>query len=334
MQSTELEVLQQSLRWLEQGHPVVLFTVVKTWGSAPRPIGSLLAVRADGQLVGSLSGGCVEADIRERVIAGEFQSAGELEYGVNKADSERFGLPCGGVLRIVQEPLQHPRVLQPAVQALQHRQLVGRKLQLASGKVSWFDATHDQALYYDEQYLRCVYGPRWRLLIIGAGQASQYLAEFALALNYQVITCDPRSEYAQMWQVNGTQLDTRMPDDAVRELAQDSRSAVVALTHDPKLDDMALMEALLSPAFYVGALGSKNNNAKRIKRLASLDIPSHALLKLRAPVGLPIGSRTPPEIAISVLAEMTAIRNGAEIELPVMTTQDWESSSPAAWQRL
>lgn len=311
MQNTELEVLSQTLQWLEQGQPVALVTVVKTWGSAPRAVGALLAVCKDGHLVGSVSGGCVEDDIMARVQADEFHCPTVLTYGVTTEQSKRVGLPCGGTIELVLEPLANVEDIKPAVTALEQRQLIARQLNLATGEVTWHSAETGQALhYYDAKVLRSIYGPSWQLVIIGAGQISHYLSEFALTLNYQIIVCDPRQEYAATWQIEGTQLDHRMPDDAVRAFVSDKRSAVVALTHDPKLDDLALLEALNLPAFYVGALGSQKNNEKRRNRLTKLGISEQALARLHAPVGLPIGSHTPPEIALAILAEMTAVRNG------------------------
>jgi xanthine dehydrogenase accessory factor len=149
------------------------------------------------------------------------------------------------------------------------------------------------------------------LLIIGAVQISSYLATMAQALGYEVTVCDPREEYRDGWKVDGAHLSTAMPDDAVTTLRPDSGTAIVALTHDPKLDDMALLEALRSPAFYVGALGSQRSNAKRRDRLAQhFGITPDELARLHGPVGLFIGSRTPPEIAVSILAEMTAAKHG------------------------
>jgi xanthine dehydrogenase accessory factor len=156
-----------------------------------------------------------------------------------------------------------------------------------------------------------LHGPAWRLLIVGAGQISSYLAQMAQALDYHVYICDPRSEYAAEWNVPGTTLVPGMPDDAVIALGLDPHSAVVALTHDPKLDDMVLLEALKSPAFYVGALGSRINNERRRERLLQyFDLSRAEVDRLHGPVGLSIGSRTPPEIAVSILAEMTAVKNG------------------------
>lgn len=315
MDSLELEVLSQTLQWLEQGTQVALVTVVKTWGSTPRPPGALLAVNATGSLIGSVSGGCVEDDLVTQVKAGLFTGPTLLQYGLSEAQSRRLGLSCGGSLELLVEPLTQVDSIKPAVLALQQRQLIARQVHLTTGQVSWPVVSQEAAMQYDGQYLTSVFGPSWQLLLVGAGQIARYLAEFALALNYQVVVCDPRVEYTATWQVAGTSLTPQMPDDAVRTLAQDRRSAVVTLTHDPKLDDLALLEAFSSSAFYIGALGSKTTSAQRRQRLLSLGVSEEALRRLHAPVGLPIGSHQTPEIAIAILAEMIAVRNESDFDL-------------------
>lgn len=314
MDSVDLEVLTQAQRWLGEGSPVALVTVAQTWGSAPRPVGALLAVAGDGRFAGSVSGGCVEEDLVANLRQNFPERADTVTYGVTAEEARRFGLPCGGTLRLVVEPLRDPGALEPVMEAVSARLPVARTLHLATGRASLATPVPGQATAFDGERLVAVYGPRWRLLIIGAGQLSRYLAEFALALDYQVTVCDPRSDYAESWSVAGAELTRDMPDDVVREMAPDARSAVVALTHDPKLDDMALMEALKSGAFYVGALGSRGNNEKRRRRLAQLELSPEEIARLHGPVGLPIGSRTPPEIAIAILAEITALRHGISLE--------------------
>lgn len=313
MDSVDLEVLRSTVAWLRAGQRVALVTVVATWGSSPRPVGALLAVAGDGRFCGSVSGGCVEEDLVER-IRNRFPAAPEtVTYGVSAEQSRRFGLPCGGRLELVVEPVADRDCLEAVLAAVEAREPIARRLDLKTGQACLVPVLREQTLAFDGATLTRVYGPRWRLLLIGAGQLSRYLAKFALALDYQVLVCDPREEYAQQWAVPGSMLLPDMPDDFVIKLGLDRRSAVVAATHDPRLDDMALMEALKSDAFYVGALGSKTNNAKRRQRLSLLDLKQKEIARLRGPVGLPIGSRTPPEIAISVLAEITALRNGIEL---------------------
>jgi len=234
-----------------------------------------------------------------------------LRYGVTADEAHRFGLPCGGTLELVLEPAPDAALLEQLAERIATGQLVQRRVALATGMVSIAGGSADDSLQWDGETLVTLHGPAWRLLIIGAGQISRYLATMAQALGYRVYICDPRSEYADGWDVAGSERIASMPDDAVTELALDPRSAVVALTHDPKLDDMALLEALKSPAFYVGALGSRANNSKRRQRLLQyFDLSQAEVDRLHGPVGLPIGSRTPPEIAVSILAEMTAVKNG------------------------
>ena len=315
MESADREVLTAAAEWLERGAGVYLVTVAKTFGSSPRPPGSLLAVRDDGLFVGSVSGGCVEDDLAERLKALKTLSAFPWveSYGVTPEQTHKFGLPCGGRLDLMVESLASAEPLRAILDAMASRRLIARRLCLATGEASLHPACRDEPFCFDGENLIKVFGPAWRLLLIGAGQLSRYVAEMAQALDYDVIVCDPRTEYAAGWTAKGAALDTRMPDDAVRALGADARTAVVALTHDPKLDDMALLEALTSNAFYVGAVGSKANNARRRARLAGLGLSRAEIERLHGPVGLPIGSRTPAEIAIAILAELTAVRNGVEL---------------------
>jgi xanthine dehydrogenase accessory factor len=290
-------------------------TVVKTWGSAPRPIGALTAIRDDGQVVGSVSGGCIEDDMIDRVRKGELvhEKPATTRYGVSAEEAKRFGLPCGGTIELVLEPLSRESGLDELMARVARHELVMRRLDMATGAVTLDSALWSDQLGFDGRTLTTVHGPRWRLLIIGAGQLSQYLAQMAQALDYHVTVCDPREEYADTWSVSGVEFKRGMPDDVVTESNLDGHSAVVTLTHDPKLDDMALLEALKSPAFYVGAIGSKKNNDARRKRLAEFDLSQNEIARLHGPVGLKLGCKTPPEIAVAILAEMTAIRNGVRI---------------------
>ncbi|BBL74437.1 XdhC family protein [Methylomagnum ishizawai] len=318
MDSVDLQVLAAARRWAAEGRRFAWVTVARTWGSAPRPPGSWLALREDGRVEGSVSGGCVEDDLIAR-MRGNRLGGGQpfvLAYGVTQEEAARYGLPCGGTLELVVEPSPDPAQLEELAARLGQRQLTQRQVDIASGTVVIVAAERGDALSWDGGRLTTVHGPRWRLLIIGAGQVSRYLAHMALALDYEIVVCDPRKEYGPGWDVPGTRLVTTMPDDTLFALEPDARLAVVALTHDPKLDDMVLMEALKLPAFYIGAIGSRLNNAKRRDRLARyFELSEQELARLRGPVGLAIGSRTPPEIALAILAEMTAVKNGVAVPL-------------------
>jgi xanthine dehydrogenase accessory factor len=312
MDSVDIEVLRSAEAWRKAGHRVTFGTIVRTWGSAPRPVGALVVIRDDGQVVGSVSGGCVEDDLIDKVRAGDV--ARDLPqlvtYGVTNEDATRWGLPCGGTLELVMEPVTEKSALGELLETIAKQQLVRRRLEMDSGRVALQAGSWRDTLEFDGKVLTTVHGPRWRLVLIGAGQLTRYLAEMARMLDYHVRVVDPREEYAGGWDVPGVPLDRGMPDDVIAQANLDGHSAVVALTHDPKLDDLALMEALKSPAFYVGAIGSKKNNDARRQRLKEFDLAEAEIARLRGPVGLYIGSKTPPEIAVAILAEMTAVRHG------------------------
>ncbi len=320
MESLDLRVLADALQWRLAGHGVTLMTVVETWGSAPRPPGALLALRDDGVVSGSVSGGCVEDDLIAQTKAASQAHAvaasraperpSMMAYGVSKEEAARFGLPCGGTLRLVREPLLDTHWVQELLERTTRHELVARQLTLSSGAVSLLPATRGQSMHFDGILLSTVFGPKWRLLLIGAGQLSQAVAQIALMLDFEVLVCDPREEYAPMMNLAGVSRVLGMPDDVVRELVPDAHTAIVALTHDPKLDDMALMEALRTDAFYVGALGSRRNQAARKQRLAEhFDLSAAELARLHGPVGLFIGAKTPAEIAVSVVAQIIQVKN-------------------------
>ena len=311
MMNQDLLILKTARDWLRAGHQAVLVTVAQTWGSSPRPPGSIMALRDDGHVAGSVSGGCVEDDmiiqVREQGIP---RQAGVVSYGVDQDQARRFGIPCGGTLRLVQEPLSTPDKLDELLELLAQGQLIRRTLQLSDGSVALDKAQAGQDLELTETQFTAIFGPRYRVLLIGAGQLSALLAQIALSLDFAVTVCDPREEYYDEWAVAGAELVRTMPDDTVLAMKPDERTAIIALTHDPKLDDMALMEALNTPAFYVAALGSKLNNDRRRERLLEFDLTVEQIERLYGPAGLFIGSKTPAEIAVSIAAQMVAVQRG------------------------
>ncbi|MCM2336013.1 MAG: XdhC family protein [Pseudomonas sp.] len=313
MDSVNLEVLRQAVAWSEAGVPVTLATVVRTWGSSPRPEGALLAIAGDGRLVGSVSGGCIEDDLLDRLRTERPSRPEHVTYGITADQTRRFGLPCGGKLELVLEPVARGNRLADTLAAIERGEMVARRLDLASGAVDLLGDVPNNAVQFDGRTLVAAFGPRWRMLIIGAGQLSRYLAEFALALDYQVTICEPREEYRESWTVPGATLTTEMPDDAVTALRPDRRTVIIGATHDPKLDDLALIDALRTNAFYVGAIGSRANSERRRERLKLFDLSDADVDRLHGPVGLPLGSRTPPEIALAILADITARRNGVTL---------------------
>jgi xanthine dehydrogenase accessory factor len=315
MDSIDLEVLHACAQWIQDGFRCEYVTVVRTWGSSPRPEGATMAIREDGLVVGSVSGGCIEDDliaaVREKGITRSVPEV--VTYGISADEAHRFGLPCGGTIQLVVEPLGPHSRMDELLALAQRRVLTRRTLKLETGAVELSTASAEEQLRMEEGSLVTLHGPRLRMLIIGAGQLSQFLAQIAVGLEYQVTVCDPREEYRGSWALEGVDVVHAMPDDLVLEMKLDSRSAVIALTHDPKLDDLALMEALKTDAFYVGAIGSRVNNARRRERLREFDLTEAQIAKLHGPIGIYIGSKTPYEIAVSILAELTAVKNGVAL---------------------
>ncbi len=311
MRSLEAEVLASARDWLRAERSTWLCTIVAATGSSPRPPGSMLACRDDGVQCGSLSGGCVEEDLLQRLVAGEY--AGDptrvVDYGVSAEENERLGLPCGGRLTVLVQALEKKDLdwLETVLAALAERRAVQRETDIATGSTRLQDSPRYLELAWDGECLRQSLGPKQRLLLVGAGQLSQSLAELALAMDYEVLVTDPRDTLREQWQGPAVPLLAGMPDDAVRAEVTDNRCLVITLTHDPRIDDMALMEALEGPAWYVGALGSRRTSEKRRQRLRQLGLGDTALARLHAPVGLDIGSKTPLEIAVAVLAELTQL---------------------------
>ncbi len=315
METQEQFVLGQLLNWLRRGDPVWLCTIVGTIGSSPRPPGSMLAVNQHGAIAGSLSGGCVEDDLIEKLCGGERLDKPLLrEYGVTAEENERLGLPCGGRLKVLIEPLPPSAdvVAQVAsvLDALAQRRCCERVVDLASGATRVAACDRYQRLQIDDTTMRHFFGPHFQLLLVGAGQLARTLSQMALMLDYRVLVCDPREDRIEQWDLPGVELIRAMPDDVVRERIHDDHSIVITLTHDPRIDDMALMEALTHPLFFVGALGSARTTMKRRARLVELGLSDEQLARLHAPVGLDIGSKTPAEIAISILAQLTQLRFG------------------------
>jgi xanthine dehydrogenase accessory factor len=333
MEDLDTLVLRTALNWQATGLPVVLVTVARTWGSSPRPPGSLMAINGRGETVGSVSGGCIEDDLIQRIREGGVNAVctnpepTTLRYGISADQAHRFGLPCGGTVELVLEPVSAHSQLDALLDACVKRRSTERTLDLRTGRVELREGRRDGVPQLSETHLTTYLGPQFRLIVIGAGDLSRFLCQMALSLGFEVIVCDPREEHRASWQLDGVVLSREMPDDLVLRLQPDARTAVVALTHDPKLDDLALIDALQSDAFYVGAIGSRRNSAQRRERLHEhFDLAEPALQSLHGPAGLYIGSKTPAEIAVSIMAEVVAVKNGVQLsaskQRPVTLTFD------------
>jgi len=345
MENLDVMVLRTLRDWRLSGKRALLATVVRTWGSSPRPVGSIMALSEDGLVVGSVSGGCIEDDLiyqytqayaaaarpADAEHAGSPQSDTKtipsgppafIKYGVSADEAHRFGLPCGGTLELLLEFDPIAADLASLVTSLEAGQLMQRQVSLKDGTVTLTTSAAPAELSVSASELVNTFGPEYRMLLIGAGQLTEYLATMALFSGFAVTVCDPREEYRSAWAVPGAKVLSEMPDDVVTAFKPDRRSCVIALTHDPKLDDLALLEALETDAFYIGAIGSRRNNDARHQRMAEhFDLSDAKLQRLRGPIGIYIGSKTPSEIAVSVMAEVLAVKNGVELPRDMAVAQ-------------
>ncbi|MFE8073106.1 XdhC family protein [Marinobacteraceae bacterium S3BR75-40.1] len=310
--SPQQAVLEQTAQWLRCGERVWLCTILSTWGSSPRPPGALLALSESGEWAGSVSGGCLEEDLIRRAQSDALAEGIQLvDYGVEEADKARYRLPCGGHIRLLveflagEDDLAHVEAL---LQGLGERRRLTRKITLATGERSLLPDPVASGVAVDDEAAYHTLGPQCRLLLVGAGEVARYVARFAMAADFEVTLCEPREAFRRGWGEPGVPVEVRLPDDLIRERFNDRHSAILALAHDPRVDDMALLEALHSQAFYVGAMGSARTSAQRRQRLHELGIQSYQLARLHAPIGLDIGSKTPAEIAISILAQLVGER--------------------------
>lgn len=314
MQSLDIDVLEHARDWKREGRRVWLLTVAQTFGASPRPPGSLAAIRDDGILVGSVSGGCIEDDLVARREEYAGRAPRFAAYGVTPEEARRFGLPCGGELEVIVEAEPDIAQVEALLAAIAQGRIVARHVDLASGDWTLERADALAQCARGAARFTSIHGPRWRMLVIGASEIAHYLAEVAATVDFQVFVCDPREEYRAAWRAKGAKWINGMPDEAVAALRPDGHTVILTVSHDPRLDDMALLEALKSEAFYVGAVGSERTSAERRKRLAEFDLTPQQVARLRGPVGLAIGSRTPPEIALAILADLIASRNGIVLD--------------------
>ena len=298
-------VLAAARHWRIDGHEVALATVIETWGSAPRRTGSHLAVRDDGLFEGSVSGGCVEGDVITEAIdliaTGGFK---RLDYGVADATAWEVGLACGGKISVLVQAVADGRFAPALLDRLTDARGAGEAVTLATDLGSGATAEAETGDFVH------VYAPPLRLAVIGAVHIAQSLVPIARLLGYAPLVIDPRGLFAKDARFDGIALDDGWPDEALARWRPNAASAVVALSHDPKLDDVALAAALRSKAFYIAALGSRKNHAARLERLASLDFDAATLARVRGPAGLDIGAANPAEIALSIAAQMTAAWRG------------------------
>ncbi|GFE49936.1 XdhC/CoxI family protein [Roseobacter cerasinus] len=314
---------EQALAWHEAGRGAVLATVVETWGSAPRRVGAQLMIAGDGEMQGSVSGGCVEgAVVLEATEALEKGEQRLLEYGVSDGDAFAVGLACGGTIRILVEPVGTvlpAEVLRALVEARAGRNPVAYEVNLASGTRQLVRDGYAERFAMDRsgfeaegEVFVAIHNPPLRLVVVGAVHIAQALVPMARIAGYDPYLVDPRAAFGSDARFPGERIVPDWPDEALESIGVDSRTALVLLTHDPKLDDPALHIGLRSQAFYIGALGSKRTHASRLTRLGEAGFTADQLDRIHGPVGLDLGAASPSEIAVAILAEMTRVlRRGA-----------------------
>ncbi|NRB34878.1 MAG: XdhC family protein [Rhodobacteraceae bacterium] len=311
---------ETALAWHRDGTGAALATVLQTWGSAPRRIGAQLVVGGDGRIEGSVSGGCVEgAVIVEAIESLEDGKHRVLEFGVSDDDAFAVGLACGGTIRVLVEPVGSAMpedLLADLVAARAARRALAYEVNLETG-ARRLTADHPDRLRMDrsgfeedEQTFVAVFNPPLRLIVVGAVHIAQALVPMARIAGYDPLVIDPREAFASPDRFPDTTLSHDWPDDAVAAHGLDARTALVLLTHDPKLDDPALEAALKADVFYIGALGSTRTHAKRVDRLTVGGFTPDQIARIHGPIGLNIGAAGPSEIAVAILAQMTAVLRG------------------------
>ncbi|ATJ82439.1 XdhC family protein [Halomonas beimenensis] len=322
MRALDVEVVEAARRWHAAGHDLWWCTVLSTFGSAPREPGALLVARADGRHVGSLSGGCVEEDFLARLDGGAFRAPAQIAVYGDGADAlggERVRLPCDGRLEVLIEHwpadathLEVARELDAYAEALRVGQPRARRLALGDGRSRWAAAeATGPRVERDEETVRIRVGPAARLLIAGISPVAQYCVQFARALGFEVVVCDPRPEAWDGFEAGDARCLRELPSEFLRREGAHRATAVVALTHDPRLDDLTMLEAVRGEAFYIGVMGSKRTSEKRAERLRRTGgLDEQALGRIRMPIGLDLGSKTPAEIALATLADVVRVMRG------------------------
>lgn len=337
-------VVSSVLKWLKEDEPVWLCTVTSTWGSSPTPAGTLMAYSKKYGVAGTLSGGCIEEDLLEKLKQGTLLSSQkklanrnmlsgknknsfpiEMVYGGSQEEQARFVLPCGGQLHLLVEHLQATSAIIEHFSKLDYflskREIIGRKVTVFSGGMKLLEKNIQRGIKRlgleneEDVCVEHVMGPAYQMLLIGASEVARCVAELAQSLDFSVSVWDHREEFIRNWQVKNVGVYKDSPEKLINEKFSDENNAIIALAHDPRVDDFALVDALSTKAFYIGAIGSKNTCKKRRERLVNYIEAPDLLGKMHSPVGIDIGSKTPFEIAISVMAHVIQKRSELEKSL-------------------
>lgn len=318
MKQLDLQVVQQARAWLAQGQPIWLCTVLSTFGSAPRAPGAMLVALPSGTCCGSLSGGCVEEDFLERVATGAFATRNQVvRYGEGGLTPTR-ALPCGGVLDVLVEYIQPGEhadaMLRQVEQALGGGELLIRDVPLGNGASECRPGSmSDAKILRGDEHVSIRIGAVLRVILAGWSPVAAFCASFATSLGYDVILCDPRPEVIADVSLPGVQVLELLPSRFIAEQGAHRATAVLALTHDPRMDDLTLLEAVRTEAFYIGAMGSQRTSGKRLERLARLGgLGPDEMARIHAPIGLQLGSKSPGEIALATMADVLRVANGID----------------------
>lgn len=318
------QIPEIALTWVREGRGAVLATVVETWGSAPRQAGSQLAISGDAQIMGSVSGGCVEgAVVAEALDALEDGKGRLLTFGVSDDEAFAVGLACGGTIRVLVQPIGSVlplEMLEELVEARAARRQVAHVVSVESWESRLTDGAgdpleeairarfrSDKAGMEEGEWFVAIHNPPLRMVVVGAVHIAQPLLQMARLAGYDPLLIDPREAFGAQARFPGETISNDWPDEAMAAFGLDARTAVVTLTHDPKIDDPAIQAALRSDAFYLGCLGSTRTHGKRVERLAAAGFTQAEIGQIHAPVGLAIGAKSPAEIAVAILAQITQV---------------------------
>ena len=321
LQRNDVKVLSKALEWHEMGERACLITVIETWGSSPRPIGALMSINGDGISIGSVSGGCIEEELRATIV----NNFPESPLFLNYTSEEHKSLPCGGHIILLVEPINHYGEWQEFLNALKSCKNIFRLVNRENPNVSDIKETENVQESLDDNFI-INYPPPWRLLIIGSGDLSLSMFKLSSLMGYEVSICDPRKEFIKSWPDSSIVVRRMMPDDFINNQNCDSKTAIVSLTHDPKIDDLAMIEAIKTKAFYIGALGSVRTAKAREERLIEhFELTKDQIAKIKAPIGIDFATKKVDEIALSIMAEITVTKNGVSVSTERIVSKQYEN---------
>ena len=306
------DILTPLCVWLEDKKKIALATVISTWGSSPRPVGGQMAIDINGNVIGSVSGGCIEgAVISEGISSINDGKIRVKDYGISNNLAWEIGLACGGELKVLIQPLEiKDKIIFSIVKSIKNREVIKLKINCSNGSRIIDNSLNNEVSYFDDKNYEFVHviNPKPRLFVVGAVHIAQALISLAKISDFEVILIDPREHFATNDRFPNCTILVDWPETSLSKYKIDKTTHLVTLTHDPKIDDPALIYTLKKNIGYIGALGSKKTHQKRVDRLLSLGFNENDINKIHAPIGLDIKAKTPAEIAVSIIAEIISFR--------------------------